>query len=146
MRIVATDNVKEFVIGDYINSKTFLFACVCDEQEYCRNLLEKELNKPFDTICIDDSKIISDFVLSLNETEKLYLIMGLLANYDLSKTDSVSLAIEKVMKDYRIEKYCELIMTILNSVLLELEEERLSAKEKVEKFEKENNITILIEK
>jgi len=72
---------------------------------------------------------------------KLYLIMGLLSIYSLSKEDSVTLTIQKTLIDNRIEKYCELIMAII-----ELEEERLSAKETVENFEKENNITILIEK
>jgi len=67
--------------------------------------------------------------------------MGLLSIYSLSKEDSVTLTIQKTLIDNRIEKYCELIMAII-----ELEEERLSAKETVENFEKENNITILIEK
>lgn len=114
----------------------FSYAGANIQSNFIKNLIEQELNKPFDTISKDDSKAITELLLRLNVVKKLYSIMGLLENYDLSteKPTTITIAIEKVLSDKRLKKYRNLIYAIIDL--------KLST---IENFEKEYNITILIE-
>jgi uncharacterized protein (UPF0297 family) len=138
------DERENFKIEDNV----FLHASICGEvqSKFVKELIEKELGKPFEEIEKKDSKKISDIILSLTVSERLHAIEGILEYYSLSNEDPITKTVEKTLADKRFNPYRDLIMTILSTTDNTItEEERLSAQKKVEKFEKENNIEILVE-
>jgi len=132
-----TDSEKEnFKIEDDI----FVFGIEYSKiiKLFITKKIETELNKSFNSINKKDIPQISELILKLKTTEILYSIMGLLEYYPLSTENKISKIIEKLLKNTVFAKYRDLISNIVDTP-------DTDSKSEVEKFEQENNITVLYE-
>jgi hypothetical protein len=135
MRKIEEIKEEDFKIEDGV----FIFKYSDKTSEFIKDKIEKELDKPFNSITKEDIIPITELVLKLNPSEVLYSVMGLLANYNLASKNEFTKVIEKILANSGLKKCRDLIMAIVDNEITE--ETRIPT---IENFEKDNNITILI--
>ena len=103
--------------------------------------IELELKKPLNTITDDDINTVKEIVLKFDINEQLYIIERFLEYYELDNLSENSHTFEKLLANHVLDKLRKVFLSIL-AISLNEEEEDIESLTYLEKFEKENNITI----
>lgn len=119
-----------------IEDNIFCFSSEYDKlaKEFVSNLIKENFNKKLKKLNDDELRNMSDIISKLNPSKILYAIIGLLHDYSFTDESEYTNKIEKILIYLALEQYRNIILDIVDINT-----------EKLEKFEKENNISIIIE-
>ena len=127
-----------------IVKNVFVFGIYPDSKLITDSLLESielELKKPLNTITDDDINTVKEIVLKFDINEQLYIIERFLEYYELDNLSENSHTFEKLLANHVLDKLRKVFLSIL-AISLNEEEEDIESLTYLEKFEKENNMTI----
>lgn len=134
-----------------IEDNIFCFSSDFDEitSEFVIDLIKENFNKSLEELNDDDIKNVVDVINKLNVSKILYSIIGLLNNYSLTDTyddatDLKTINVIKILKYFNLYREIILCMTEAFSYDTDIEKNE-DAKKKIENFEKEYNISIIVE-
>lgn len=139
MKIVSVEFIeKNFKIEDDV----YIFSGSLDEitKKFVDELIENKFDKSLEELNDEDIENVTDFLLTLGPSKTLYSLIGLLNFYNFNDTNMKSKNSEKILSNDKLKSYRDCLYAIT------LIDDNKTYKHQIEEFEKENNVSISIER